>query len=59
MFQQYQIPALQYSTKDIKEIETRVLKVIGEYDKISAAKVNIKDFGNFQNNVLGSFCASY
>jgi hypothetical protein len=39
-FQQIQIPSLQYST-DIKEIESRVLKVIGEYDKISSAKVNI------------------
>jgi hypothetical protein len=43
-FQQIQIPSLQYSTKDIKEIESRVLRVIGEYDKISSAKVNIDAF---------------
>jgi hypothetical protein len=42
VFHQIQIPSLSYSTKDIKEIETRVMRVIGEYDKISAAKVNIK-----------------
>lgn len=41
VYNQKFVPAFQYSTKDVKEIETRVLKVIGEYDKISVAKVRL------------------
>ncbi|XP_070499878.1 acyl carrier protein-like [Chironomus tepperi] len=44
------IQSLQYSTKDRKEIESRVLKVIAAYDKITADKLTvdshfIKDLG--------------
>ncbi|KAG5679764.1 hypothetical protein PVAND_009304 [Polypedilum vanderplanki] len=44
------IQNLQYSTKDRKEIESRVMKVIAAYDKITADKLKvdshfIKDLG--------------
>lgn len=37
---QQQFQSLQFSTKDLKDIESRVMKVIGDYDKVSAAKVS-------------------